>query len=72
MKTLLFILMCLTPVSCKATKSAADAISDKRVELYALVDDIREIDPKLADELLQILILLEAVGTRVDARDASD
>lgn len=72
MKTLLLILLCLLPVSCKATQSAAEKLDEKRVEIYALVDAIRDIDSNLADELLAILVLIETVGAKVEERDPSD
>lgn len=69
---LILVALCLVPVSCKATQSAAEKLDEKRVEIYALVDAIRDIDSNLADELLAILALLEGVGTQVGARDPSD
>jgi len=72
MKTLLLLLLCLLPLSCKATQSVAEKLDEKRVEIYALVDAVRDIDAKLANELLAILVLIETVGAKVEERDPSD
>jgi hypothetical protein len=68
----LFLVLALLPIGCKSKPSAAETLTEHRVEIYEIVDSVRRIDPQLGEQLLEILVALELITQRVDRADASD
>lgn len=67
-----FLLPALLAISACGGLSVAEAIDEKRIELYALEDAVRDLSPDLADVLLIALVTLESIADDLDAEDPSD
>lgn len=52
--------------------SLAEKLDEKRIELYALEDAVRNLNPEVADVLLAALVTLEAIADEIDEDDPSD